>query len=327
MGRVDHWLRRVLPRRRPRRTSDVAASSRPVSCSPDGTEAPHRGSTNPAPRRRSRLPRMGWLTLPPPVGNRVGRAGRTRRRTPVFGLPFRPVRAVSRLTGPPETDPRYWPTFACVDPTERSWLCLGGSLADSCRSSPSPRSSRSPPARLRAPVPAVPAGPARPPPFPPLPSPRTARRARSTTQDHPRLQGHVEGQTRRPEPSFFQESYAGSTTQAQNVVNGLPGRRRGALARARRATDRGRRPDHARLDRGARRGHGLDLGRRLRRPTRQPEGHQGLERPRAAGPRDPDARPGPERRRPVEHRVACGVPPCAATCPVSPKDDRPARRR
>ena len=70
---------------------------------------------------------------------------------------------------------------------------------------------------------------------------------------------------------IFQESYAGSTTQAANVVAGyeadVVALSLGPDVRA----DRRRRPDHPRLAGRARRGHGLDLGRGLRRPSRQPE--------------------------------------------------------
>ena len=69
---------------------------------------------------------------------------------------------------------------------------------------------------------------------------------------------------------IFQESYAGSTTQAANIIARLRGRRRGAVPRTRRRPDRRRRPDHARLDRRDRRRDGLDVGRRVRRPPRQP---------------------------------------------------------
>ena len=125
------------------------------------------------------------------------------------------------------------------------------------------------------------------------------------------------------EPQFF-ESYTGSTTQAQNVVNGS-GADVVALSLAPDVRhDRRRRPDHARLDPGARRGHGLELGRRLRRAARQPEGHQGLERPRAAGHRGPDARPRIRAAAPGGTSCPCGARRFAATCPASRRTTRPA---
>ena len=82
---------------------------------------------------------------------------------------------------------------------------------------------------------------------------------------------------------------------------------RGSVARARRRQIVRRRSDHPRLDRSARQGHGLELGRRVRRPARQPEGLQDWNDLAAAGRRGPHARPRTERRRSVEPRVPVGL--------------------
>ena len=101
---------------------------------------------------------------------------------------------------------------------------------------------------------------------------------------------------------IFQTSFGGSTTQAQNIVNGFPADIVRSVARPRRQLDPGRRTDHARL------ADATPTAASCRRPswcsTSAPatQGDQQLERPDAARPADPDAGPGAERRRALEHR-------------------------
>ena len=197
------------------------------------------------------MPRTGWLTPRPRGGIRVG------RRRPEPGahvgdarLPS-PVRDRSiRLTGPPEADPfDPWLTFACLGPIGRSWRMPRWFSRRLVPASPASRSSRSPACtsstrRYQR----RPAGPARRRRRRRSSSPRTARRARSTTpRSSPRSRRCGRSKTG-VEPQFF-ESYTGSTTQAAERRERVGRRRRGALARARRADDPGRGPDHPRLDR------------------------------------------------------------------------------
>ena len=124
----------------------------------------------------------------------------------------------------------------------------------------------------------------------------------------------------------FTESYAGSTTQAQNVVNGQPADVV-ALSLA---------PDVQTIQ---------DAGLITHDWTQAPDGGMvsssvvvfdvrpdnpkgikdwnDLADARRAGP---DARPGAERRRPVEPRRPCGARRSAVTCPASRRATRPRRR-
>ena len=135
---------------------------------------------------------------------------------------------------------------------------------------------------------------------------RVQHAARGLRQDHLGLQVQVEGRAQRPGghlPGVLRRLDAPGQPRRQR----LRGRRRRAVARARRGPDRRRRTDHPRLDDRGRRRHGHDLGGRLRRASRQPVGDQGLERPDQARRGGPDARPGIERRRALEPRLGLGL--------------------
>ena len=109
---------------------------------------------------------------------------------------------------------------------------------------------------------------------------------------------------------IFQESYAGSTTQAANVDRRLRSRRRGALARPR----RGRRsstpasPLHAWTTRPTSGMVSTSVVVFDVRPG-NPNGYRGLGRPRRRRHRGPDARPRLERWRALEPRVPVGLGP------------------
>ena len=101
---------------------------------------------------------------------------------------------------------------------------------------------------------------------------------------------------------IFQTSFGGSTTQAKNVANGFPAdivalsldpdvemvQNAGLITH-----------DWQKDADGSHRRHD---GGRVRRAAGQPQAHRELERPDPVGSADPDARPGAERRRQVEHR-------------------------
>ena len=131
---------------------------------------------------------------------------------------------------------------------------------------------------------------------------RVQHAARGLRKDHLGLPGEVEGRARRP-------------------AGHLPGVVRRLARRSRRTSINGFEADIVALslapdvdvieeaglithdwtaDDGRR--HGLDVDRRLRRPSRQSRGHRGLRRPHDRRRRGPDARPRLERRRALEHR-------------------------
>ena len=201
-----------------------------------------------------------------------------------------------RLTGPPETDP---PSTAGSSPNGRSGR---SSDADPLHARPGPRrghAARPRPFRLR-----WRRGPGR---------QHVQRRsraagdqlrrvqhaARGLRKDHLGVQGRLEGPARRPGsdlPGVLRRIDAPGVPGRGR----LRGRRRGALAGPRRRRDRERRSDHPRLDEGARRRHGLDVRRGVRRPPRRSVRDRGLERPRearrrAAAPVGTSCRPGGRR--------------------------------
>ena len=100
---------------------------------------------------------------------------------------------------------------------------------------------------------------------------------------------------------IFQESYGGSTTQSQNVVNGFEA---DVVACRWVPTSTSSRTPGSSPTTGPpeRRRDGLDLDRGLRRPAGQPRGHRGLGRPCSRRHGGPDARPRIKRWRTVEHR-------------------------
>ena len=177
-----------------------------------------------------------------------------------------------RLTGPPEAEHPRTPGLAPRS-IERSSDAIPLSEAAGRRPVRRPhdraRCLLVPTPTVAAGTPRTPMAPARRQTHPSSTSPPTARLARPTARFPAFVSQWKEDHD--DQNVIFQESYAGSTTQAANVIDRLRSRHRGALARARRAADRRRRLDLRRLAGRARQGHGLDLGRGLRRPSRQPE--------------------------------------------------------
>ena len=89
----------------------------------------------------------------------------------------------------------------------------------------------------------------------------------------------------------FSQSYAASGDQTPRRQGRPEGGRRRPLARARRGRARRRPASSTRTGKRSLRRHGHELARRLRRPRRQPEEDQGLERPDPAGRPGGDAEP------------------------------------
>ena len=102
--------------------------------------------------------------------------------------------------------------------------------------------------------------------------------------------------------SIFQTSFGGSTTQAQNVVNGFPADVVGALAVPRRPADRERRPHHPRPEAGPEGGIVATSAVVFDVRPGNPKHIDNWNDLDQAGRADPDARPRLERRREVEHR-------------------------
>ena len=99
----------------------------------------------------------------------------------------------------------------------------------------------------------------------------------------------------------IEQSHGGSGAQARAVIDGLAGRRRDAGARGRHQQDRRAPACSPRTGApGSEQLHALHLDDRLPRPQGQPEGHQGLGRPRQGRRRGHHAEPEDLRRRPLE---------------------------